>query len=222
MIKLYSARTYFALKKEAFMRIITISREFGSGGRELGKRLAEQLGFNYFDREIITEIAKKTELDENYISSVLEKGISAYPIHIGQTFSGITAVNHTPIEVLVTQEKILKELAEKGDAVFIGRSADVILKEFNPLNIFVYADMCYKLARCKEKGEVDVNLKDKVLCRKIKNVDKGRLRNHSLIGNTKWGDRRSYHLMVNTSGIKIADIVPSVKEYALKFFEKTK
>ena len=59
------------------MRIITISREFGSGGRELGKRLAEQLGFNYFDREIITEIAKKTELDEHYIDSVLEKGITA-------------------------------------------------------------------------------------------------------------------------------------------------
>ncbi len=204
------------------MRIITISREFGSGGRELGKRLAEQLGFNYFDREIISEIASKTELDENYISMILEKGISAYPIHIGQTFSGVSTINHTPIEVLVAQEKILKELAEKGDAVFIGRSADAILKEYNPLNIFVYADMDYKLARCKKKGEVDINLKDKVLCKKIKNVDKGRYRNHSLIGDTKWGDRKSYHLMVNTTDLKIADIVPAVKEYAIKFFENNK
>ncbi len=204
------------------MRIITISREFGSGGRELGKRLAEQLGFNYFDREIISEIASKTELDEKYISMILEKGISAYPIHIGQTFSGVSTINHTPIEVLVAQEKILKELAEKGDAVFIGRSADAILKDYNPLNIFVYADMEYKLARCKEKGEVDVNLKDKVLRKKIKNVDKGRYRNHSLIGNTKWGDRESYHLMVNTTDLKIADIVPAVKEYAIKFFENNK
>ena len=145
------------------MRIITISREFGSGGRELGKRLAEQLGFNYFDREIITEIAKKTELDEHYIDSVLEKGITAYPIHIGQTFAGVSTINHTPIEVLVAQQKILKELAEQGDAVFIGRSADAILKDYNPLNIFVYAEMESKLARCKAKGEVDVNLKDKVL-----------------------------------------------------------
>ena len=202
------------------MRIITISREFGSGGRELGKRLAEQLGFNYFDREIITEIAKKTELDEHYINTVLEKGITAYPIHIGQTFAGVSTINHTPIEVLIAQQKILKELAEKGDAVFIGRSADAILKDYNPLNIFVYADMEYKLARCKQKGEVDVNLKDKVLCRKIKNVDKGRYRNHNVIGNTKWGDRKSYHLMVNTTDLKIADIVPAVKEYAIKYFEK--
>ncbi len=202
------------------MRIITISREFGSGGRELGKRLAEQLGFNYFDREIITEIANKTDLHENYISMILEKGLSSYPIHIGQTFSGIVTINHTPIEVLVAQQKILKELADKGDAVFIGRSADAILKDYNPLNIFVYADMDYKLKRCKEKGEVDINLKDKVLCRKIKNVDKGRYRNHNLLGHSKWGDRKSYHLMVNTTGFKVEDIVPSVKEYAIKFFEK--
>jgi cytidylate kinase len=204
------------------MRIITISREFGSGGRELGKRLAEQLGFNYFDREIITEIASHTNLDENYIHMILEKGLSSYPIHIGQTFTGISAINHTPIEVLIAQQKILKELAEQGDEVFIGRSADAILKDYNPLNIFVYADMDYKLERCKAKGEVDINLKDKVLCRKIKNVDKGRYRNHNLLGCSKWGDRKSYHLMVNTTGFNIQDIVPSVKEYAIKFFEKQK
>ena len=142
------------------MRIITISREFGSGGRELGKRLAEQLGFNYFDREIITEIAKKTAYDEHYVSLILEKGISSYPIHIGQTFLGVSGINHTPIEVLVAQQKIIKELAEKGDCVIIGRSADAILKQYNPLNIFVYADMEYKLKRCKDKGEVDINLQD--------------------------------------------------------------
>ena len=204
------------------MRIITISREFGSGGRELGKRLAESLGFNYFDREIITEIARKTSYDEDYISTILEKGISAYPIHIGQTFLGVSGINHTPIEVLVAQQKIIKELAEKGDCVIIGRSADAILKEYNPLNIFVYADMEYKLERCKAKGEVDVNLKDKVLRRKIKNVDKGRFRNHSLIAENKWGDRKSYHLMINSTGFAIKDLVPAVKEYAIKYFENNK
>ena len=204
------------------MRIITISREFGSGGRELGKRLAEQLGFNYFDREIITEIAKKTAYDEHYVSLILEKGISSYPIHIGQTFLGVSGINHTPIEVLVAQQKIIKELAEKGDCVIIGRSADAILKQYNPLNIFVYADMEYKLKRCKDKGEVDINLKDKVLKRKIKNVDKGRYRNHCLMSNEKWGDRKSYHLMINSTNFNIKDLVPAVKEYAIKFFENNK
>ena len=204
------------------MRIITISREFGSGGRELGKRLAEQLNFKYYDREIITEISKHTKFDEQYISSVLEKGISEYPIHIGQTFTGLTSINHTPIDILVAQQKILKELAEQDDCVFIGRSSDAILKEFKPLNIFVYADIDYKIKRCKEKGEVDVNFSDRALKRKIKSVDKGRARNHNLISDSKWGDRKSYHLLVNSTGFNIEDLIPSVKEYALKYFENKK
>ena len=69
------------------MRIITISREFGSGGRELGQRLAEALGFDYYDREIITKIAEKHDLNEDYVERVLENGAwHSYPIHIGHSF----------------------------------------------------------------------------------------------------------------------------------------
>ena len=67
--------------------IITLSREFGSGGRELGKRLADELGFAYYDREIITEIAKRTSLSEKYIQNVAEhKPVIPFPIHTGRTF----------------------------------------------------------------------------------------------------------------------------------------
>ena len=71
-------------------RIITIGREFGSGGRELGRRLAERLGWAYYDNEIISEIAKKTELSENYVRNIVEKRpLLQYPIHIGGTFYGM-------------------------------------------------------------------------------------------------------------------------------------
>ena len=68
--------------------VITIGREFGSGGRELARRLAEELGFEYYDREIITEIAKKTSFSEHYVQEVVEKNPhSLYPITIGHSFS---------------------------------------------------------------------------------------------------------------------------------------
>ena len=70
------------------MSIITVSREFGSGGREVGKRLADALGYAYYDREIVSAIARKTSLDERYVASALEGGLfRSVPIHFGRTFS---------------------------------------------------------------------------------------------------------------------------------------
>ena len=91
-------------------RIITIGREFGSGGRELGRRLSEELGIVYYDKEIITEIAKRTELSEQYVQSVVEsKPVMSYPIHIGMSFNTISIA---PVQqkniIFAEQEKILK------------------------------------------------------------------------------------------------------------------
>ena len=73
------------------MRIITVSREFGSGGREVGKRLADELGYYYYDREIVTAIARKTQMDEGYVASALDSGMfQEVPIHFGRTFADLT------------------------------------------------------------------------------------------------------------------------------------
>ena len=97
------------------MRIITISREFGSGGRELGKRLADALGIAYFDREIIAEIAEKTLLDADYIERTLNAGISigTFPITCSRTFSLPHSVN-TTASLLAQQHKIVRSLARKN------------------------------------------------------------------------------------------------------------
>lgn len=200
------------------MKIVTISREFGSGGRELGKRLADSLGFNYIDREIIAEVAKRTSLDEKFVENNLEKGMQAYPMHFGMSFSLIPVLNQSAIDCFVAQNDILLELAKKGDCVIVGRSADVILNEFNPLNLFVYAGMESKIERCKKRAKGDENLSDKELAKKIKQIDKERAKSRKLFSDTEWGDRQNYHLMINTTNKEIENIIPAIKQFALEYF----
>lgn len=131
-------------------KIITISRELGSGGREIGKRLADELGIAYYDREIITEISKKTGMSEEYIKNISEKGVSPYTFHFGKSFTLYSKMQSNETEILVAEQRIIKEIAKKGDCVIVGRGANVILKEYNPMKIFIYADMESKINRCRE------------------------------------------------------------------------
>ncbi len=199
------------------MKIITISREFGSGGRELGKRLADMMGIAYYDTEIITEIAKQTNLDENYVSTISEKGVPSFNFHFGHTFGA--TINQTAMDVVIAQHKVIKEIAKKGDCVIVGRCADKILKEFEPFRIFVHADMEWKLLRCREKNPEDAGLDDKQMIKKIKSVDSGRKRMYEFVSGGEWGDMNEYDLCVNTSGITIKDIVPSVYGYLVTWFK---
>ena len=131
-------------------RIITISREFGSGGRELGKRLAEELGIPCYDHQIIEMIAKENGFDERYVANVSEKSIeAAYPMTIGHRFAMPSMeIMEQPIRVAAAQRQIIENFAKQGDCVVIGRCADVILKDYHPLNLFIYADMEAKVERC--------------------------------------------------------------------------
>lgn len=92
-------------------KIITISREFGSGGREVGKRLADKLCFTYYDREILIEIAKQTGMTEEYIKNISEKGIYPYPFQFAKLFAMYSALQSNQTGVLVKQQEILKQIA---------------------------------------------------------------------------------------------------------------
>lgn len=199
------------------MKIITISREFGSGGRELGKRLADMLNVAYYDTEIITEIAKQTNLDENYVSTISEKGVPSFNFHFGHTFGA--TINQTAMDVVVAQHKVVKELAKKGDSVIVGRCADKILQDLNPLRIFVYADMQSKIKRCREKNPEDNGLDDNKMMKKIKSIDNGRKKMHEFVSGGEWGDMKEYDLCVNTTGVSVKEIVPSIYEYAKAWFK---
>lgn len=202
------------------MKIITISREFGSGGRELAKRLADELGFKYYDREIVTEIAKHSEFDETYVDSVLEKGAWNIPITYSSTFSHMDMINRPAASIIASQSKIITELASKGDCIIVGRNADIILADYNPLKLFVHADLQSKVNRCLSRAEEGENLTEKDLKKKIKSVDKGRFKRHALLSDIPWGDKRGYNLCVNTTDMEIKSLVPSVAEFARAWFEK--
>ena len=110
------------------MKIITVSREFGSGGRELGKRLSDCLGWPYYDREIISAVARRNALDEGYVEDALEQGdFRGVPLTIGRTFAYLPSMPHDSRQLLQEQRRVLRALAAHGDCIIVGRNADLIL-----------------------------------------------------------------------------------------------
>lgn len=188
-------------------KIITISREFGSGGRELGKRLADALGYDYYDREIITHIAETMGYSEEYVSSLSEQTIDHYAINFGRTFY----INPDQNKVLSVQHDFLKRVAEKGNCVIVGRGANIILKDYNPLDIFVYADMESKVQRCISKADNSEHFSEKEIIKKIKQIDKNRRNYYSIFSEYEWGDKRNYHLCINTTNVEIKKLIPALK-----------
>lgn len=195
-------------------KIITISREFGSGGRELGRCLAEALGFAYYDQEIIIEIARRSGLAEEYVNSIVEKRpFTYYPITNAQT---LTAA-YTPqfdfnVKVYTEQINIIEDLASKSDCIIIGRAADYILREYKPVNMFIHADMESRLRRCRRRAPEDERLSDSQLKAQIKAVDKNRARYYKFFTNRKWGEKENYTLCINTTNTVIKDIALPLSE----------
>lgn len=201
-------------------RIITISREFGSGGRELGKRLAKVLGIPCYDHEIIEMIAKENGFNEDYVANVGEKSIeAAYPLTIGHRF-GMQPfqIMEQPIRVAVAQRQIIENFAKQGDCVIVGRAADVILKDYDPLNIFVYADKDSKIERCQRRAPQGEHLTPREIESHMKQIDRNRAQHHQMYSDSKWGDKGSYDLCINTTKRFVKDIVPSIAKFCEDWF----
>ena len=203
------------------MRIITINREFGSGGREFGRRLAESLGFAYFDRQILEELSKKLAMDQNYLERVLDTNwTNNYNVSYGKTLTtGRIATQNSLL--LAEQHKLVKQLATQGDCVIVGSNADVILEDLKPLRFFVYADIESKIARCRERETEAEKISNHEWEKKIKSIDKGRAVRHDMVSSIyPWGDKRGYDLCVNTSATVIKNIIPAMKQFVTTWFKE--
>lgn len=194
--------------------IITIGREFGSGGRELGKRLADELHIPYYDKEILEEVKKRSPYGMTYIEEVSEKRPYSIPtLHFGNSFLYYKDVAlEQNIDVHSLQNDILKEIATKSSCIIIGRGADYTLREFKPFNIFVYADMDSKMNRCKSRLKDGENITDKELIKNIKMTDKKRKSFYEFYTGKKWGDKSSYDLMINTSNANIKQMAKNIAD----------
>lgn len=194
-------------------KIITIGREFGSGGRELGRRLADHLQIAYYDKEILTEISKRTQLTEEYVHNVVEHHpYPLLPITIGHSLYPDMAFQLQQ-SVYTEQSNIIKEMAAASDCVIVGRCADYILHDIKPFRIFVYADMEARIARCHARAPEGEHLSDKELKQMIQKVDKGRAKYYEFYTGEKWGDKSSYDFCINTSNVVIKELVPHLAAF---------
>ena len=176
-------------------RIITISREFGSGGRFIGEEVAKKLGIAYYDKNIIGQIAEKSGLSPEYIQENAElspkKGLFAY------AFSG-RDITGKSVEDMVyeAQRNIILELAEKEPCVIIGRNADYILKDRDDvLNVFIHGDMPEKIKRITGL----YNVKEKEVVKMMADTDKRRRTNYNFYTDQNWGKASNYTLCLNSS-----------------------
>ena len=176
-------------------RIITISREFGSGGRFIGEEVAKKLGIAYYDKNIIGQIAEKSGLSPEYIQENAElspkKGLFAY------AFSG-RDITGKSVEDMVyeAQRNIILELAEKEPCVIIGRNADYILKDRDDvLNVFIHGDMPEKIQRIMDLH----NVEEKEAVKMMADTDKRRMTNYNFYTDQRWGKADNYTLCLNSS-----------------------
>lgn len=188
--------------------IITISREFGSGGRFIGESLAKELGFAFYDKEIIGQVAEKTGLSEKYIAGRGEyapkNNIFSYAF-IGRDAQGSSIDDY----IYKTQRKIICDIAEKGNCVIVGRCADYILRDHpDILNVFIYGDnpeKCQRIMRLYDKTE-------KEALALMKDTDKKRSIHYSYHTDRKWGAVKNYALCLNSSIFGYDKCIRTIKE----------
>ncbi len=172
--------------------IVTIGREYGSGGRIIGKKLAEALGVNFYDNEVIDMIVTKSGLTNETVKKLDGQRTSSF------LYSTFMSTQTAPLsdKIFFAQSKVIKELAEKESFVIVGRCGDYVLKDVeNCLNIFIYAPMEDRIKRIQEVYDEKLNNYESY----IKKQDKKRSDYYNYFTPNKWGDRANYHLMIDSS-----------------------
>ena len=185
-------------------RVITISREFGSGGRTIGKLVAEKLGIPCYDAELIEKIAEQSGYSAEYIKQEVEYGTGGW---LSAVFADRSTGLTNQDKMFSIQSRIIEELAEEGPCVIVGRCADFVLRDkADCLNVFIHASMEKRAERIvKEYGERAESPE-----KRLKEKDKRRAAYHRFYTDMKWGHAQNYHVCLDSGefGIeKCAEII---------------
>lgn len=191
-------------------KIITISREFGSGGRTIGKEVAKRLGIPCYDKDLIEKIAEETGYAKQFIENESEYAPSSNSLaymFLGRGMDGLSNAD----KIWIAQKKVIEELAEKDSCVIVGRCADYILKERTDcLNVFVYADEKFRAERIvKQYGESSIAPE-----KRLHDKDKKRKLNYRYFTERDWGKRQNYHLSIDSGFIGIETAVDLIVKAA--------
>lgn len=190
-------------------KIITISREFGAGGGEIGRAVAKALNYEYYDKEIILKEARESNVD---VESLL-KWDEKVPTNFGFAQSLFDFYNKPLSEKLyAVQQQVIKEIGEKGKCVIVGRNANTILKKFDyGLHVFVYADPYWRMERMKKKMPDMTATK---VSEEIRAIDRSRKKFCSYYTNTEFGVADYYDICLNTSTLGISACVDIIRNLA--------
>lgn len=197
--------------------VITIGREFGSGGKYIGERLAEELNLKLYDKELLSKVAEESGMDLTVLEEMDEKqeqsfwytfAMSMYSQDSLETLSEIPSNE----KIFIEQARIIENLANKEDCIIIGRCSNVILRNKpNVLNVFVYSsELDFKVKRKMKYGNFETELE---AIKTIEKVDKERENYYNYFTKEDWGNRKYYDLMIDTSKIGVDGAVKLIKEY---------
>lgn len=202
--------------------IITVARQFGSGGRDIAKALAEKLGVKFYDKELISLAAKESGMSPEVFEKVDEQATNSllYSLSMGlyNFGNGFSAMGDLPVndKLYIIQHKMIKRIADEGPCVILGRCADYILKDRkNVINIFINADMQYRKAHAIEFHHIDKRRAEQI----INKTDKNRANYYSFYSGQKWGQAQNYDLCINSGRMSQEDAVNLITTY-VDFLEK--
>jgi cytidylate kinase len=188
---------------------VTIAREYGSGGRLIGRKLADALGFSFYDKELIALAAAESGFHEDFIETIESGKASGFLYNIYMTY------NELPIQeqVFIAQSNIIKDIAERESCVIIGRCADYVLSGIaNCVRIFIHAPLEWRVEMVRDHYKEGLG----ELRGYIRKQDKDRASYYNFFTQQKWGKAQNYHLCID-SGIGIAPSVELLKKYVEEF-----
>lgn len=195
--------------------VITISRQYGSGGREIGRKLSESLGIPYYDNEIITAAAKQSGYAEDIFKNAEQQGAGSLLFSLsmfsGSTIGGSPGMTLSD-RVFLIQSDVIKSLASKGDGIFVGRCADYILENSDDLqcvNLYIYSDFDVRVQRAIEEYNLDKNKAADI----VRKMDKKRAAYYEYYTGNRWGKAENYHLSINSGSVGIDNSVHLLTDF---------
>ena len=187
--------------------VITIARQYGSGGREIGERVAQLLGIPLYDKEMIKDAAEAGKLDEGIIKEVEETAANSllYTLAMGSNILGTTAHfgYKMPLndKLFILQSEIIKKYADEGSCVIIGRCSDYVLRETDGVfRIFIYGDLEHRRQRVIDRHP---EIKESTVIDVINKTDKRRMSYYNFYTGGKWGKYDNYDMAINSSTLGI-------------------
>ena len=199
--------------------IITIGRQFGSCGSEIGRRVAQQLDLPYYDKNIIDHVAEKLGFSPHYVKQVEEKPTGSFLFSMAMYSYGTPMSDGlvpAELQVSTAQAEFILEKAQSGKGVFVGRCADYLLKNRKDVfNVFIYADMPTRVRSVMER----YHMEERQAIRTIQQTDKRRATYYNTNTQHRWGARESYNLLLD-SGVLGVDGTVAAIEYCAKLFEE--